>query len=48
MCQRFQNSEIVLEKNGCRKFSGIVTPRICAVPVTASIEPEKSMYSCTV
>ena len=43
MCQRFQNSEMLLEKKGRWKFSGIFTPKISAVPMTASMVPEKSM-----
>ena len=43
MCQRFQNSEMLFEKKGRRKFSGMVIPKIWAVPQTASMEPEKSM-----
>ena len=33
----------LLEKNGCRKFSGKVTPKISPVPKTISMVPEKSM-----
>ena len=43
-----RNSDIVFEKNGCLKFSGIFTPNISPIPNAISIVPEKSMYNCNV
>ena len=48
MCQRLQYSEIVFEKKGCVKFSGRRIPSASAAPITISIQPEKSVYSCIV
>ena len=48
MCQRFQNSDAVREKNGCLKFLGRRTLKIWPIPRATSIVPEKSQYSCSV